>query len=96
MIVVRILGWNTDRSWVDWSDYHRQYLEDRLVVLTNLDKHSARRISRGIRDHERVEVQLLNSVDSFEAESFRSFLESLGAVAVADDAEPTAAPNGGA
>ena len=94
MVVIRVLGWNTDRGWVDWSDYHRQYLEDQLAILTDLDKQSAKRFARAIRDKESIEACLSNSIDTFRAERFRSFLESLGAVVIVQGAEPNAISEG--
>ena len=86
MIVVRILGWNTDRAWVEWREYHRTDLEWRLGRLMDLDRVAIKRLARQIRDRQCNAVPLSKASDRFAAESLRSFLESLGAEATVEDA----------
>src|SRR5258708_896995 len=85
LLFVRILGWNKARAWVDWYDWHRTTLEGRLGKLTTLNRVAIRRLGRQVRDRECIEVSLERAADRFDAESIRSFLESVGAEAVLED-----------
>ena len=85
--MLRILGWQTDRAWVDWSDWHMRTLEGRLRRLTDLNQVAVKRLAaRSDRECDRVPLPMAG--DSFAAELLRSFLESVGAQAVVDAAEP--------
>jgi len=94
VLVLRILGWNTDHAWVDWPEYYRSNLEWRLARLTTLDKTSIKRLARQIRDQECSEIPLSKATDKFEAETLRSFLEAVGAETEIA-AEPGAPPDSG-
>jgi len=87
LIFLRILGWDANRSWVDWSDYHRKNLEGRLRRLTDLDRVTVKRLARQVRDRECDWLTLSRVSDPLAAESLRSFLQSLGAEAVLEATE---------
>jgi hypothetical protein len=78
VILIRVLAWQPERAWVEWNDWHRQTLEVQVSRLSKLDKRSARKFVRDIRDHNLTEVCLSDTVDPFDAERFRAVLESLG------------------
>jgi hypothetical protein len=79
VVVLRILGWNLDRAWVDWPVYYRRDLEWRLSRLTDLDKTSIRHLARQIRDLECTEIPLRKAKDAMDGETLRLFLEGVGA-----------------
>jgi DNA invertase Pin-like site-specific DNA recombinase len=69
---------------VNWTDWHRKTLEVQVSRLSTLDKRSAKKFVRDIRDRKPTEVCLSDAVNPFDAERFRAVLESLGAVATAE------------
>jgi hypothetical protein len=84
MIIVRILGWREQRAWTDQGGVQRTALERRLLRLMSLDRTSIKRLVRQVLADECRELRLDKASDRFAAESTRSFLESLGAVAVVE------------
>jgi hypothetical protein len=83
MVRLRIVSWDLSQAWTSLSGHHPHDLERRLVRYTGRSRGEVKQLVRQIKERECIDV-LLNT-DRFAAESFRSFVESLGAAASIED-----------
>ena len=86
MVVIRILRWNPDQSWTDWSGRQRTALARRLGGLMGLRGAELKRLTRRILGRECNEIALTTASDRFAAEPVRQILEALGAEVAVEDA----------
>jgi hypothetical protein len=89
VVSIRIVDWNGETAWTTFAGYHPRDLERRLMRLTGQGRGEVKRLARRLKNRECFALPLPQAADRFGAESFRSLLESFGAVVKVDDAEPT-------
>ena len=92
MISICIIDWDSQTAWTTFAGYHPRDLERRLMSLTAQGRGEVKRLARGLKRCECFTLPLPGVVDRFAADSFRSLLESLGAVVRVNEVEQTAAP----
>jgi hypothetical protein len=91
VVRIRVVGWDASRAWTDWYAGVLGTLERRLMRVVGVSRGEAKRLARRLRRGDCVVLPLPGAVDRSAAQSLRSYLEGLGAVAEVEDAEPGAA-----
>lgn len=76
MINLKIINWNDDNAWTDWSGHARVQLVARLKEYGGLPLTKTKRLVRQILERECITIQL-PKIEG--AEGIRHVLESLGA-----------------
>jgi hypothetical protein len=79
MVVLRILSWDSSRSWTSWGPAVRSDLEGRLKSVLGLSPLEIKRLARQVLDREVTELLLDQAPDALGAEPVRHILEALGA-----------------
>src|SRR3954469_25930342 len=85
LVVVRIINWDSDRTWTNWSGTQRTDLAARLSDLVDVSWSEVKRLARRILDRDCFDIPLAKAPDRFAAEGVRHLLEALGAEVVVDD-----------
>jgi hypothetical protein len=86
LVTVRILDWNPEAAWTDWSGRQRADLARRLGKLAALNRVEVKRLARRILSRDCNSVCLPGAADRLAAEPIRHILEALGAEVVVDGA----------
>ncbi len=76
MTILRITEWNENQGWASTGSWNLKAFMDRISMCTNLHGTNLKRISRGIKNRE---ILQLDNVESDKAGPLIHTLESLGA-----------------
>ena len=79
MIKIEIKGWDSNKSWTNWSGQAKRQFIHRMRELSNADHTEIKRLARRVLDKETMEFKLDRISRSEDAESIKHLLESLGA-----------------